>query len=356
MMIPELFEIVEKNENERNQRVTLTSLNDDCLLKIFSNLSAIDLSAIKKCGRRFSELADYIAWRRYPKEVFEYCTSADHGTSHSGCVAALHDFGAFMNQIRIEMDCFCQNYDRAHYASPGFGRYNCSGHQMLTELESCINLRSLTLVRMQLHNVSTREVSKSLQGLTHLETLRLIECGGIESNIARLIKSCKSLKNLSLHSEKVFSWTAAVTDNISKCISTVKTIEQISFRLNDLQITFVENVKELRNLGELKKLELDCGGSLEFNLAPAIHALATTDSLEELVLEDVEPNDAIGRALDKFSHLKSCVMLSDAEIDDNVMALIENFDRSLHWKPHTCEIFKKTVEWHTLTLLRKDEK
>lgn len=354
-MLPNLIEIEEKNKNEHNQRATFTSLSDDCLLEIFSNLSAIDLSAIKKCCRRFSDVADYVARRIYRNEVFKYYTSADHGTSHSGCVAALHNFGAYIHQIRIEMDCFCQNYDRAHYASFGFGRYNCSGHQMLTGLKHCTNLKSLTLVRMQLHNISTREVSKSLQSLENLHTLQLIECAGIESNIARLIKSCKSLKNLSLHSEDVYSWTAAVTDNISKCISTVKTIERISFRSNDLQSTFVENMKELRNLAELKKLELDCGGNSEFNLAPAIHALATTDSLEELVLEDLVPDDAIGRALDRFTHLKSCVMMSDAEIDDNVMASMENFERSLLWKQHTCEIFKKTVEWNTLTLLRKDQ-
>lgn len=354
-MAHNLIEIVERNKNECNQRATFTSLSDDCLLQIFSNLSAIDLSVIKKCSRRFAGLADYVARRRYRHGAFEYCTSADHGTSHSGCVAALHNFGAHMHQIRIEMDCFCKNYDRAHYASAGFGRYNCSGAQMLTALKHCINLRSLTLVRMQLHNVSTREVSKALQSLEHLDTLRLIECAGIESNITRLIKSCKSLKNLSLHSEEVYSWTAAVSDSISKCISNVMTIQQISLRLNDLQSTFIENVMELRNLDELRKLELDCGGSSEFNLAPAIHALATTDSLEELVLEDLLPNDAIGRALDRFTHLKSCVMMSDSEIDDDVMATMENFGRSLHWKQHTCEISKKTVEWNTLTLLRKDE-
>lgn len=318
---------------------TAPALNDDCLLEIFSNLSAIDLSAIKRSSRWFSELADFVALQRYRKKTFEYCTSTDHGTSHSGCVAALHDFGAFMHTVVIEMDCFCRNYDRCVYASPGFGRHNCSADEMLAALKHCINLKSLTLVRVQLHNVSTRKVSKVLRGLEHLDTLQLIECDGIESNIARIVKSCKSLANLTLHADMSFAWTEGVTDNILNCITELKTLECVSFSADDLRSTFVENVGKLCDLKSLKKLVLGCGGCA-FNMTPAIHALASADSLENLVLVNLIPDNAIGRALDRFTRLKSCVIKSYLPCEDHVLASLENFERSLHLEGQTIVLMR----------------
>lgn len=318
---------------------TVPVLNDDCLLEIISNLSSIDLSAIKRSSRRFSELADIVAQQRFHKESFEYCTSTDHGTSHNGCVAALHDFGAFIHTVFIEMDCFCRNYDRCVYGSPGFGRHNCSADEMLAALKQCINLKRLTLVHVQLYNVSTRRVSKVLQSLEHLDTLQLIECSGIESNIARLVKSCKSLKNLTLHADLSFAWTEGVTDNILNCISELKTLECVSFSADDLRASFVENVKKLRHLKSLKRLELECGG-YTFNMTPAIHALASTDSLENLVLINLVPENAIGPALDRFTRLKSCVIKSCLPFDDHVLASLENFKRSLHSMEQTIVLLR----------------
>lgn len=346
------IEIIEKIQNSRSQsrRVTISTLNDDCLLEIFSNISVSDLSAIKKCCRRFCEMANVEAQRRYRNEPFEYYTSADHGTSHSGCVTAFHDFGVFIHHIRIKMDCFCKNYDRSHYGSPGFGRFNCSVDQMLAALKHCPNLNSLTLERMQLHNVSTRKLSKLLQSL-HLDTLQLIECAGIESNVARLVKSFKSLKSLTVHTEHVFSWAVEISGSILKSISEVTSIERMTFVLNELHPAFIENVEELRHLIKLKKLELDFGECCHLDLSPAIHVLATCDSLEELILKNMTPNDAIGRAVDKFTRLKSCVIKTDADIADDVMTPMKNFERSLY---RAYEPLDQSVYRHTMILLRKE--
>lgn len=311
----------------QSQRITISTLNDDCLLEVFAKLSAFDLSAIKRCCRRFRDVADLAARQRYRTETFEYCTSIDHGTTHRGCVVALQDFGEFMYHVCIVMDCFCKNYDRSHYGSPGFAHHNCSGERMLVELQQCTNLNSLTLVCMQLNNVSSRKVSKVLQSLTHLDTLQLIECAGIESNIVRLIKSCKSLKNLTVHAEPVFPWTPCLTDHILKYISKLKTVECISFGALDLQYTFIEHVKELRHLKKLKKLKWDFGGKFHFDLTPAIYALATTDSLEELILIDMVADDEIGRVLDQFIHLKSCVIESYSGIADVFITLANRAER-----------------------------
>lgn len=344
---------VRRNENDPS---TISSLNDDCLLEVFSNLSAINLGAIKRSSRRFSKVADLAAQHRYRDETFEYCTSADHGTSHSACVAALREFGPFMRHIRIEMDCFCRNYDRAIYGSAGFGPHNCSGEQMLTELAGCTHLKSLCLVRVQLHNVSTRKVSRTLAGLQHLETLQLIECAGLESNISRLVKSCRTLKYLTVHAKELFSWISGVTDDLLADLGKQQTLEYISFKTSDFQSNFVANVMELRHLNGLKKLELECGESLNpyLDLAPAIDALAATDSLDELILKDLMPTDAIGRALDRFSHLKVCVILCDSKIADDVLASTKNFKRTVRLEHHTCKILNHTEQWHTLTLLRKE--
>lgn len=281
------------------------------------------MSAIKRCCHRFSAVVDVAAQQRYRNDVFEYCTSADHGTPHRSCVTVFRDFGEHMHHIRINMDCYCKNYDRSHYGSPGFGRSICSAEQILAELKHCIHLKSLTLVGVQLYNVSTRQVSKVLRSLTHLETLQFIECAGNESNIARLIKSCKLLKNLTIRAEPMFPWTDSVTDHILKYVSELDTIECISFETDDLRETFVENVKELRRLKNLKKLTLNCGGKQQFDLVSAIHALASTDSLEEIVLIDLVNNDAIGDALNEFSHLKSCIIASGPGMIDCFMAHVD---------------------------------
>lgn len=346
------IEIIEQIQNSRSQsrRATISTLNDDCLLEIFSKVPASDLSAIKKCCRRFCEVADSEAQRRYRNKPFVYCTSADHGTSHSGFVTALHNFGVFIHHIRIDMDCFCKNYDRWHYGSPGFGRFNCSVDPMLAALKHCPNLNSLTLERMQLHNVSTRKLNKLFQRL-HLDTLQLIECAGIESNIARLVKSFKSLKTLTVHTEHVFSWAVEISGSILKSISEIKSIERMTFVMNELHPAFIKNVEELRHLIKLKRLELDFGECCHLDLSPAIHVLATCDSLEELILKNTTPNDAIGRALDRFTRLKLCVIETDADIADDVMKSIKNFERSLLRAYGSLD---QPVYRYTMTLLRKE--
>lgn len=318
-MQPKSSEIVDQIPSIQDGSITITTINDDCLVEIFSKLNATDMSAIKRCCRRFSAVIDLAAQRRYRNDLFEYCTSTDHGTTHRSCVTSLRDFGEHMHHIRINMDCFCKNYDRSQYGSPGFGRSVCSVKQILAELKHCINLKSLTLVGVQLYSVSTRQVSKVLRSLTHLETLQFIECVGNESNIARLIKSCKSLKNLTIRAEPMFSWTASVTDNILKSVSELGTIECISFETDDMRETFVENVMELRHLKKLKKLALNCGGKQQFDLASAIHALASTDSLEEIILIDLVNNDAIADALNEFSNLKSCIITSCSGMVDGIV-------------------------------------
>lgn len=301
----------------------IPSLTDDCLLEIFSMVSAFDLSVIKRCSRRLSDFAEFAARIKYRFAVFEYRTSIGHGSTHRKYAGALRDFGIHVHHIRIDMDCFCKNYDRAHFETADFGHCVCSGERMLLELEQCTNLRSLTLVRMQLHNVSTRKVSKALRNLIHVDTLHLVECAGIESNIGRLINSFRSLKNLTILAEPMFKWTAVITDHMLKHISELETIESISFATAGLQETLIENIKELRRLRKLKKFKLDCGNSHGLDFATAVRVLTSIASLKELIFTDLLFSDAVRAAVDQLTHLKPSIEIIAGDYVDLTLHVID---------------------------------
>lgn len=266
-------------ENEE-KATTILSLNDDCLMEIFSYVGVTDLVFnISASCRRLRTLADDAIREKCRKECFYYFLQ----DRKDGVI--IRRFGAYMREI---------------YAN---GSNYRSDQHSLAWLTGCSSLESLKLVNMTLKYEWTWECMKILNGLEHL-VLERCSSDSIMNASEAIIQSCKKLKSISIMNLLEHTPIESLA-HISKL--NLKDIERITIKVwgshSMNRIYTADYGKKLARLTKLKYLHIylrnmDCERFLR--------SLSRSKTLEELSLDTNYLNNGLMQTLDTFESLKSC--------------------------------------------------
>lgn len=303
------------------QRSTILILNDDCLLAVLSHLSSKDLCAIADCCCRLSNIADDIMEKRMKNKQLEHWHPCSNSWPDQSDVvrkilrrsieftSILEHFGRFIHHLNITSDLLREDFWQL--------------------LGNCTELKTLTLKRASLHLIPVSDMGVMFE---QLKELRLFRCFSLNWGYEKLLDSCKSLKKLVIFVKREGMSKSASedpTDDLLQIIAQHKMdIESIEFSTRKCSDRFIDNVSQLKTLKKLKRLVLECYNQ---PIGPAIEALASNDSLQDMTLYGAheDENGELMSALDKFRTLKKCHItfhVWGASLPGTAMYAMKNFD------------------------------
>lgn len=209
----------------------IPSLNDDCLLAIFSFVSIMDLFELRKCSRRFRALADMAAPKKCRNEQFHYIRK------HEIHEEVLKCYGEFMQNVVVEHSIEIEQliYAKSVACLP---RY--------TWLKYLPALKTLKLRGMK---VECHPGSAQIYG--NLENLEFDHCRISRPEYEQIFDECRKLKTFCTFSDGSY-WNF---DLLAK----LENIEKISLRGDDMHLTerFIAELAKLKKLEKLNRLELE---------------------------------------------------------------------------------------------------
>lgn len=264
---------------EHSTKTTATyakpSLNDDCLLEVFSFLPMKDLwYDVGMCCRKFSALADAVVKKKCRTErfTFNYSDARDTGI--------VSRFGGSMRNMFV-FQTYRENRE-------------CDS---LTWLKHCASLRTLEIQNMRLIYDSECFVA-----FGKLEKLTLDRCFGNQQQYEHIITACKNLKSI-----RLVNWWNDAPYDVLAYLATLTKVERITSH-HDITKSPL-SAKHLPKIAELTKLKFLC-----FNIGDCdqytsyLYALSGSQSLEELVLNVNFVDSHVAQTLDRFPKLNSCEM------------------------------------------------
>lgn len=262
------------SENIGEPCVTPT-LNDDCLLAIFSHVRMKDLlQNVSVCSRRFNALAIDAARRKCRTERFVY----DYSDKMDASI--LERFGEFMQDVEV----FDKNLKVSH---------------SFKWLKHCTSLKTLTVREMTLNY--DEECAETLRKLENLKLFIRDQRRSVAYNHPGIfVMACHSLKSISI-TERPEELCLYLED--AKCLDNLATI-YLDVRHQWKKTNGIST--KIRQLKSLKFLECIVRG---FEDVKVVKALSASKSLEKLVVHVfLSPEyiaDDLTVAMDKFKNLKS---------------------------------------------------
>lgn len=306
----------------KDQCASILVLNDDCLMEVFSHLPTIDLCAVAECCCRFGNLADEIMKERFKKKTIRfYRTQSDSRqanylpsrtvTMHQSkeTESVLKHFGKFISHMWIASESLSKEF---------WGL-----------LDYCSELKYLNLYCAPLYLSPVADMSDMFECLNKLD---LWNCFSLNWGYEKVLRSCKSLKSLSILTvdESVNGPVMAdPTDDLLPFIAQhLVGVERLRLWTVNCSDRLIENVTQLKTLKHLKFLSLNCHNQ---SITPAIEALSAMDSLHSLSLRQFRavPNDRLAAALDKFSKLYGCIFCGNSSVESAALASTKNFNVKL---------------------------
>lgn len=290
-----------EKDTVQERDVSLLSLNDDCLLTIFSYLKMKDLFALKDC----CFLASFIVEKSFRKKKFNeyFCLpskprSSDTDFEEKALMATT--FGELINHVEI------------------VGRAKDSW-RIGSVLKDCTQIKSFRLRNVAMGIIP---VSKLKAMFENIETLELLRCRVSTRKLVRILSATKSLKHLMIHGKMPMS------SDLLSAIVEHKNIESIRLRMTGIYnvsaTEFRSYAEQLQPLQKLKSLEILYIRYPEI-IAPAMDVLAKIDSLEELTLSWFKPTVDFIQRLDTFPNLKTVKIYTYKDIPDKVIDAAHNF-------------------------------
>lgn len=279
---------------------TILSLNDDCILEIFSYLKLENLFRIKDCCRRFSSLADYTVGKRCKTEYV--CLPAKQ--SPADAAAILIEFGDVIKHLQIDDENrfirFC----------------NQNGNKFNSMIENCKNLKCL-----RLKNVSFGKVGfmKLKQKLKDIEALELYNCDLTSMHVNEFLKTCPKLTNFTIYGAA----SPITSDMCSSIIRNGSALESITFRNCRYEVStneFFKFINDLRRLENLKNVYI--GRVRQRLILPLLLVLVKSNSqLEKIAFSGFIPkNSEFFDLLKQMKHLESCQLFTKGLISGAVTA------------------------------------
>lgn len=258
----------------------IISLNDDCLLAIFSFLSISELFKLRNCSHRLRALADQTAPKQCRRETF--CYIYKYRTHEK----ILQCYGSFMQNVVLErIGEIVRLFTNELGASKT--KWKWLGH--------CTALKILTIRKMRLNYDEFN--AKIFEGLENLE---LHECFAEDKQYESIITACKNLKSFTISK---FTFSSTIFD----CLAKLENIEQISIRCHTYNCdtrVFAMNVAKFRTLSTLKSLELEL--NKYHDSVVIIMRLSEIETLEHLVLYVRTIPDGFSQVINELENLKTC--------------------------------------------------
>lgn len=325
---------VHPKDADENKICQILTLNDDCLLEIFSYFDLTELCAVKECCRRFSFLANFAAATLLRKDKYvEFRSNMDmygfrHDNYQDGALK-LMKFGEFMVHIEI-------NYSFIEFCNRSRSTVNLN-----SLMEKCSALKSLKLNNVDMSNFSL--------GIRTIEKLELWRCQNISHNQYVILKAPKMMKHLMIESN------APPLNLIPFIVKNGKHLESISlvfyFRNSADDPTLFEQLFTLR---KLKKIEFRFSSRHTSQTFPFINILAKMHSVEELCLEGIVADGAFFTALNNCDNLKVFKLITTNEkILQTASALATNFIRQVDEGNEDVSIGEAPVIRRTIILKRQ---
>lgn len=262
--------------------VEITSLNDDCLLEIFSYLSDMDLCAIKTSHQRFHRVADDTFKSKFiPPNNNWYEINGKRDFKEMGDI--LKNFGHMIIALMMAFDkkdkkCKCK---------------------YIPLLKHCHSLRFLQFKHIDFDNLSINPME--LKVLRNLYQLCVIQCTGAEKCFKDLLIACNPSKLSSL-SLVCPARHAISDDSIAFIADRFVNIKVLFISLNKRTASLAENISKLKNLKNLAKLEINC------NKVPLLLSTAI--------------------AINKHSSVPEMQLVSKQKIPEKVIQKMTNYEKS----------------------------
>lgn len=294
-----------ENEIVQEEAGSLLSLNDDCLLKVFSYLEMKDLCALRDSCCRLSNLALTIVLKGLHRNEFNdyFCLPSkprpsDKDFEEKALMAT--KFGEFFNHVEI------------------VGRVKDSW-RIGAVLKNCTSVKSFRLRNVAMGIVPVYKMKAMFE---NIETLELLRCRISTRKLVRILNATKSLKHILIHGKMEMS------SDLLSAIVEHENIESIRLRITGIyHVTETEmrNYAELlQPLQKLKNLEI-LYIRYPAMIASAMDVLAKIDSLEELTFSWFKPTVEFIRKLDTFLNLKSFHIHTYKSIADKIIDAAQNF-------------------------------
>lgn len=207
----------------------LPTLNDDCLLAIFSFLSIMDLFELRKCSRRFRALADAAAPKQCRNEEFHYIYK--HKT-HEEIVKC---YGEFMQNVVFEHN--------KEIAQLSYIIGAVAPQDKWMWLRQCTSLKTLSIRKIL--PFYDRYSAKMYENLVNLG---LEDCNRGWDQYVLIIKACKNLKTI------ILTEFTGCSSRMFDSVTVLENIEKISIR--HCWIGYDDRLpRELAKLQGLEKLK-----------------------------------------------------------------------------------------------------
>lgn len=312
------------NTAEKKKSVTqrrncnIFSLNDDCILKIFSYLTLQDIFTINDIDERFSYLAYKIAQKMF-REGEYVCLPEKPGDQVSMRNASLDQvlmqhssdelaalmlikFGKFITHLHIDDSrafiLFCNTYK--------------SGWSFMSMMINCTALKCIRFKDIY-YSSDLVGFEKIFQ---NVETFELKQSPALTLDLTPILSVSKKLKNITLEVYSIIG-LLAFTELVN--------LESICFKATFSSYFNVVFLYQLECMQHLKKLDLGC--IYQQITVPRINALANIVWLEELNLECYVANENAFKALNKLIQVASGTLYIHArrEISADALTFVNNF-------------------------------
>lgn len=280
----------------------ILSLNDDCVLEIFSYLKLEDLFRTSSSCHRFSSLADYTVRKRCKTEYVRLPAKQ----SHADAASTLTKFGDVIKYLQIDDESrfirFC----------------NQNGTKFNSMIKNCTELKCMRLKNVSFGNVGFEKLKRKLK---NIEALELYNCDLTSMHVNEFLNTCGKLTKFSIHGA-----TSPITsDMCSSIIQNGSLLESITFRNCRYEISTTEFFKFIADLKRLKNLKnIDVGRVRQRSVLPMLLVLVGSNSqLETIAFGGFVPkNNEFFDLLKQMKQLKSCQLFNKGVISGAVAALV----------------------------------
>lgn len=319
-------------------RTAILSLNDDCILEIFSRLPLLVLCNVRDTCQRLRTLADYYFTRMHKSLNFG-CRSIKGAQfklfTQDETKSILSSFGNYIEALIIHADLFAAKPDEVLQTVNDFCDNRRLYHLKLIKfafdeniIESCSrlfsNVEKITIDKCYADDDIFEKLFRKCSSIRHLELMRQSEIDGrcmmhtypILQGFS-LIKQKSSfdprnldtfmVKNHQLKELKLMGCNF-IDDEIFETIAdNLVELESLSIRIAHVTSNFQTNLMNLLRLQHLRELEFNCGLQPIVNF---VNGLAMMNRIETLGISSAELSSELCAAICNLKNLQLLKLIS----------------------------------------------
>lgn len=280
-----------------------TSLNDDCLRAIFVNLTAIDLSAVKKSCARFNYAADTVFEKNWLDKNANDSVLEEDG--YKGNARIMEQFGHLIPAI---------DFSFANTNPKDQRKY-------LSLLKYCPTLHKLAVDNIHFDYLPIDSIV--IEAFGKLDQLVLNECKGTQANFKKILNVCDPLKLKRLiffcSDKGKFS-----DDDLAFIADKMVNLEDLTILFHTITKSCAENFTKMKNLKKLKYFDIKTPPQLPNG--PLINALTRNELLEKLtVMTNTIMDENIVNAINNLSkNVLSCTLWLDSKVPKDLIEKMTN--------------------------------